>query len=216
MNRSHFGIVALSLMMSAPAVAGVTLIDFEETDIQGDFICDYYADRGIKFDGLLFNDVDYGDFNFEESRVRDLRGMWGSDVDSEAVASGFGVTSVTIGFEATMSAFEDLSFSIARMMDQDITVIARDAVSGELYSRMMVGVETNEVTERTVEQVFFDFNAMFEGFGSGKWIEVAVHNHGGFFGIDDVSYLPSTPVVPGVAPALAGMAGLVGLRRRRR
>lgn len=209
-------VVATSLIISAPAAAGVTLIDFENPEIQGEFIGGYYADLGIKFDGLLFNEVEYGDFTFEESRVRDLRGMWGSDVDSEAVSTGLGVTSVTIGFEATMSAFENLSFAIARMMDQDITVIARDAVSGELFSRSVLAHESNAITERTVEEIFFDFNTEFGELGSGQWSEVAVHNHGGFFGIDDVSYLPSTPVVPGVAPALAGVAGLVALRRRRR
>ena len=215
MIRSRFGIVALSLILSAPAAAGVTLIDFEDPEIQGSLVGSFYSDQGIKFDGLLFNEVDFGEFDFEESRIRDLRGMWGGDVDSEAVATGLGVSSVTIGFEATMSAFEGLSLSIARMMDQDITVIARDAVSGEIVSHMVSGVETDEITERTVEEVFFDFDLMFAG-SSGLWTEIAIHNHGGFFGIDDVSYLASTPVVPGVAPALAGMAGLVGLRRRRR
>lgn len=216
MNRSHVGIVLGSLLCSAHATGGVTLIDFEDIEIQDMFIGDYYSDKGIKFDGLLFDNVDYGDFNFEEARVRDLRGMWGSDIDSEAVSTGLGLSSVTIGFEATMSPFQSLTFSIARMMDQDITVIVRDAESGEIFTKDFLGAETNAVTERTVEEFSFDFDAEFGDLGSGLWSEVAVHNHGGFFGIDDVSYLPSTPVVPGVAPALAGMAGLVGLRRRRR
>ena len=219
MFRTQAVIIVLVSMLATPAMAGLTVIDFEDPDIQGpgQRIGDYYNSLGIKFDGLLFDDVDYGDLNFEEARVRDLRGMWGSDVDAEAVSTGWGISSVTIGFEAVgIDSLSSLSFSIARMMDQDITVIARDAISGELLTRSILGAETNEVTERTVEEIAFDFDTMFGDEASGKWTEVAIHNHGGFFGIDDVAFLPSTPVVPGVAPALAGLAGLVGLRRRRR
>ena len=211
------GILALGLMVAPAAMGGVTVIDFEDDDIQGEMIGDYYIDQGIKFDGLLFNEIEYGDFTFEEARVRDLRGMWGSDIDSEAVSTGLGLSSVTIGFEAVGgSVFETLAFSVARMMDQDISVIARDAVSGELSTWVLEGHETDNVTSRTVEEIFFDFDVIFGSEASGLWSEIAIHNHGGFFGIDDVSYMASTPVVPGLAPALAGMAGLVGLRRRRR
>lgn len=213
---SRVGTIVFGLMVATPAMAGVTVIDFEDTDIQGQTVGDFYNGLGIKFDGLLFQDIDYGDFNFEEARVRDLRGIWGSDTDSEAVSTGFGISSVTIGFEATASAFNSLVFTVARMMDQEITVIGRDANTGDLYTHTIAGGTSQNDPSRTVEEIVLDLDQIFFGGSSvGAWTEIAVHNHGGFFGLDDISYLPSTPV-PGVAPALAGLVGMVGLRRRRR
>ncbi len=219
MIRSRSCIITLGLLLAAPATAGVTSLDFEDSGIANEAVGDYYEGLGIRFDGVLFNNIEYGDFDFEDTHVRDLRGMWGSDIDSEAVATGFGVSSVTIGFESTGAGFESLSFSIARMMDQDITIVARDAGSGEVFSHTIFGVETDSVSSRTVEQIAVELDNLFLGFNgdsTGLWTQIAVHNHGGRFGIDDMSFLASTPVVPGAAPALALVAGVAGLRRRRR
>lgn len=219
MIRSRSCMITLGLLIAAPATAGVTFLDFEDSGIANEAVGSYYEGLGIRFDGALFNNIEYGDFDFEDTHVRDLRGMWGSDVDSEAVATGWGLSSVTIGFESTGTGFESLSFSIARMMDQDITIVARDEGSGDVFTHTIYGVETDTISRRTVEQIAVDLDSLFFGLNgdsTGLWTEIAVHNHGGRFGIDDMSYLASTAVVPGAAPALALLAGVAGLRRRRR
>lgn len=220
MIRSLSSMIAVSLLMAAPATAGVTFLDFEDEGIANEAVGDFYAGLGVKFDGVLFNSIEYGNFEFEDSLVRDLRGMWGSDVDAEVIASGWGISSVTIGFESTGAGFQDLSFNVARMMDQDITIVARDAVTGEVFSQTILGAsdDSDPNVGRTVEEFAVDLDSLLLGFNEnavGLWSEIAVHNHGGMFGIDDMSFLASNSV-PGAAPALALVAGVVGIRRRRR
>ena len=205
------------LLVSSIAMADQVFLDFEQEELVGATLTDFYSDQGITFSGLLFDSVDQGDYDPADPVVRNLRGMWGADYDSEAVSSGFGVTSVTIGFEATNGGFEGLSFLVARIMTQDITVLARNAVTGEISSHFFTGSEETQQSGRTVEEFAVDLDSLFGSASApGVWSEVAIHNHGGFFGVDNISYLAQSVPVPGLAPAMAGLLGLGAMRRRRR
>ena len=210
-------LIPLSLLITMPASAGSVLLQFEEADLQGNLVGDYFADQGITFTGSLFSDIDYDDSPFNDALVRDLAGIWGSDVDAEAVASGSGLASATIGFEAFGAGpLSEVSFSVARILTQEITVIARDHASGLLFSHTFAGHDDgSQESTRTVEEFQVDLDSLFGSVGPMQWTEIAIHNHGGMFGVDNVAYSASTPVVPGVG-AMAGLIGLAGIRGRRR
>ena len=215
-SRIAFAATA-GLLVSSIAMADQVFLDFEQEELVGATLTDFYSDQGITFSGLLFDSVDQGDYDPADPVVRNLRGMWGADYDSEAVSSGFGVTSVTIGFESTNGGFEGLSFLVARIMTQDITVLARDAVTGEISSHFFAASEETEQSGRTVEEFAVNLDSLFGSSSApGIWSEVAIHNHGGFFGVDNISYLAQSVPVPGLAPAMAGLLGIGAMRRRRR
>ncbi len=70
--------------------------------------------------------------------------------------------------------------------------------------------------DRSVEAFSVDLNALLPtGGGSTIWSEIAVHNHGGTLGVDNIAFR-SVSVVPGVVPGLAGVVDIAALRRRRR
>ena len=210
-------IAGLGLAVSSIATADQILLDFEQDEIAGSTVTNYYSDLGITFTGALFDFVDYGDYDAVDPVVRDIASLWGGDVDVEAVAMGSGLSSVTIGFEAVDAGLESLSFMVARILNQDITVVARDAVTGAISSHVFLGSNENSQSGRTVEEFEVNFDSLFGANSvSGLWSEVAIHNHGGFFGIDDVSYLAMSVPVPGVTPILAGLLGIGAMRRRRR
>ena len=123
---------------------------------------------------------------------------------------------MSIGFEATGGAFDRLDLMVARVVTQHIAVLARDASSGEVGSHTFRGSTIDDpVLNRTVEEFPVDLKALFPtGEGSTSWSEIAVHNHGGMFGVDDIAFR-SVSVVPGVAPGPAGVVGLAAVRRRR-
>ena len=160
-------------------------------------------------------------------RVRIQNQAWGlgqlaqkkraTDHDVEAISTGFGLGSVSIGFEALSGAFEGLGFMVARVVTQDITVLARDASTGEIRSHTFYGSTSDDpVLDRTVEEFAVDLDDLFLADGASTiWSEIAVHNHGGMFGVDNIGF-DAVVVVPGVAPGLAGMLGLAAMRRRRR
>lgn len=210
-------IVALSLLITMPASAGSVLLQFEEADLQGGTVGDYFLDQGITFSGTLFNEIDYDESPFADAVVRDLASIWGGDVDSEAVATGSGLASATIGFEAFgTDALAEVSFSVARIITQEITVVARDFQSGQLFSHTFAASGDGSMEDhRTVEEFEVDLDTLFGGLTPMLWTEIAIHNHGGMFGVDNVGYAASTPIVPG-AGAIAGLIGLAGLRGRRR
>lgn len=210
-------IVVLPLLIAMPASAGSVLLQFEESDLQGSTIGDYFVDQGITFSGTLFNEIEYDETPFTDPLVRDLRGIWGSDIDAEAIATGSGLASATIGFEASGSdPLGDVSFSVARIITQEITVIARDYQTGQLFSHTFVASGDGSFGDgRTVEEFEVDLDALFTGLAPRLWTEIAIHNHGGMFGVDNVSFAAALPVVPGVG-AIAGLIGLAGLRGRRR
>ena len=193
------------------------MLDFEQADLVGDAISDQFIDQGISFEGRLFEYADIGDYDLVVPTVRDLRGLWGGDHDVEAISTGFGLGSVSIGFEALSGAFEGLGFMVARVVTQDITVLARDASTGEIRSHTFYGSTSDDpVLDRTVEEFAVDLDDLFLADGASTiWSEIAVHNHGGMFGVDNIGF-DAVVVVPGVAPGLAGMLGLAAMRRRRR
>jgi hypothetical protein len=212
--------VASLLAIGIPAglaSAATYTLNFEETDLAGQTVGDYFASSGISFEGALFNAIDYGGYPVVDPVVRNLRGVWGSDIDTEAVSTGSGLSSATIGFEAVGgSVMSSLTFMVARIISQDITVIAREAGTNQLFTHTFLASGTGINANRTVEEFEVDLNALFgAGLVGKQWLEVAIHNHGGLFGVDNVSYEASIPVVPG-AGALAGFIGLAGLRGRRR
>ena len=151
-------IVALSLLITMPASAGSVLLQFEEADLQGGTVGDYFLDQGITFSGTLFNEIDYNESPFTDAVVRDLAGIWGSDVDSEAVATGSGLASATIGFEAFgTDALAEVSFSVARIITQEITVVARGFQSGQLFSHTFAASGDGSMEDhRTVEEFEVD------------------------------------------------------------
>lgn len=201
---------------ASTASADQILLDFEQADLVGDTISDQFEDLGVTFEGRLFDHVDIGDYDVVVPTIRDLRGLWGSDHDVEALSTGFGLGSVSIGFEAMGGAFDGLSFLVARVVTQDITVLARDAVTGQIHSHTFYGASGGDSLGRVVEEFEVELDALFlTGGDSSIWSEIAVHNHGGMFGVDNIAF-QSVVVVPGVAPGLAGVLGLVALRRRRR
>lgn len=200
-------------MTASSAFGGVVSIDFEEEEIYGSVVGDYYSDRYIKFSGVLFDEVDLPFEDFSEPMVRDLNGVWGNDWDTEAVSTGSGLASAAIGFEVFgATSFEGLTFDVARAVDQEITVIAREAGTSEIFTHTFTA--TYDAAPRTVEEFTVNLEALFAGAESRQWLEIAVHNHGGFFGIDNINYEYSVSV-PG-AGAFAAMVGLAGLRNRRR
>lgn len=210
-------IAGLGLALSSIATADQILLDFEQDEIAGSTITNYYSDLGISFAGVLFDSVDYGTYDAVDPVVRDIHSIWGGDIDVEAVAAGSGLASVTIGFEAVDAGLQNLSFMVARILTQDITVLARDAATGVISSHVFLGSNENSQSGRTVEQFEVDLDSLFSTNSvSGLWSEVAIHNHGGLFGIDDVSYLAMSVPVPGVTPILAGLLGIGAMRRRRR
>ncbi len=210
-------IAGLGLAVSSIATADQILLDFEQEEIAGSTVTNYYSDFGVTFSGSLFNSVDYGNYDMVDPVVRDIRSMWGGDVDVEAVAMGSGLSSVTIGFEAVDQGLESLSFMVARILNQDITVLARDSVTGEISSHLFLGSDEHSQAGRTVEEFEVDLDSLFSSNSvSGVWSEIAIHNHGGYFGIDDISFLAMDAPVPGVTPVLAGLLGIGVMRRRRR
>jgi hypothetical protein len=217
--RSQISIMSLVAICVPAGLASASTytLNFEESDLAGQTVGDYFASSGISFEGALFNAIDYGGYPVVDPVVRNLRGMWGSDVDTEAVSTGNGLSSATIGFEAVGgNVMTSLNFMVARIISQDITVIAREAGTGQLFTHTFLASGSGINANRTVEEFAVDLDALFgTGLTGKQWVEVAIHNHGGMFGLDNVNYQASIPVVPG-AGALAGLIGLAGLRGRRR
>ena len=139
----------------------------------------------LRVDGGV-DEVEYEDSPFNEARVRNLAGIWGGDIDSEAVSTGSGLASSTIGFEAFGSGpLSEVTFSVARILDQEITVIARDYTSGSLFSHTFAAVgDGSQQAGRTVEEFEVNLDDLFAGLDSMQWTEIAIHNHGGMFGVD--------------------------------
>jgi hypothetical protein len=216
--RSHLAI-ASAIALAVPATlasAASVMLDFEDVDLQGQTLISQFESLGISFSGSLFNNIDYGNYAFEQAVVRDLRGAF-SDADVEAVSTGSGLTSATIGFESVAGqTLTAVDFMVARVISQDITIVAVENGTGQTFTHTFSA--TGPESSRVVEEFLVNLDALFgNGFTSRQWSAVAIHNHGGMFGVDNVSYetQPSIPVVPGVG-ALAGFVGLAGLRGRRR
>lgn len=215
--RSRCALITLAaaLPVSMASAATVTL-DFEDAALQGQTVGNYFESNGITFAGTLFTAVDYGGYPVSDPVVRNLRAMWGADIDTEAISTGSGAASATIGFEAVAgNVLSSVNFMVARIISQEITVIAREAGTGQLFTHTFASSGTGGFNDdRTVEEFAVNLDTIFAGLNSRQWTEIAVHNHGGMFGVDNVNYEYSLEV-PG-AGAIAGLLGIAGLRSRRR
>lgn len=217
--RSRITLMALAAALPASmAAANTVLLTFEDETMVGQTITDQFLSDGIRFSVDSFEGIDYGGYPVVDPVVRDLRGAWGSDIDTEAVSTGSGLASATIGFEAADNlVLGSVEFMVARIVTQDITIVAREAGTGAIFSYTFAASGTGAMSDnRTVEEFAVNLDSLFgTGLVGKQWIEVAIHNHGGMFGIDNVNFQASIPVVPGVG-ALAGLIGLAGVRGRRR
>ncbi len=210
MFRKHAFLGAVAVVMSSStAMAGsAQFLDFDDLE-EWTHINTQFVDQGVIFDGDLFRDDIFGDFDFFDPVVRDLTAIWGGDADTEAVAPGlFGLATATLSFEAVEgSVLEEVSFEIARRDNQEITVHAF-AADGQEYTEFF---DAPGWTGLVIEEFEVDLDVLF---GANDWIGVAVHNGGGQFAMDDLSFL-RTPVVPGAGVLATIVPGLAGLRGRR-
>lgn len=217
--RSRITFMALAASLPASmASANTVMLTFEDESMIGQTITDQFLPEGIRFSVEAFENIDYGGYPVVDPVIRDLRGAWGSDIDTEAVSTGSGLASATIGFEAADNrTLGSVEFMVARIITQDITIVAREAGTGAIFTYTFLASGNGGMNDnRTVEEFAVNLDSLFgTGLVGKQWVEVAIHNHGGMFGIDNVHYEASIPVVPGVG-ALAGLVGLAGVRGRRR
>jgi hypothetical protein len=210
-RKNMAALLAVGLM--APAASAATyFIDFEN-QTEGSTITDAFQQYGITFGGTIFDSgYDYGNYPQEDVTVKNLRSIWGSDIDTEAVADGLGSASVTIGFESINGeAMSGISFTVARIKSQDITVVALDS-NGILREHTFAASGSGINADRTVEEFSVSLDSIFNSVNGLSFTSVGIHNHGGKFGMDNLAY---SLEVPG-AGAIAGLVGIAGLRRRRR
>ena len=207
-NQVFVGAIAVAMCSGVTQAASSHFLDFDHV-AEWTRINDQFIDEGIVFDGDLFRHHVLDDIDFMDPVVRNLTAIWGTDVDTELVAPGlFGLATATLSFEAVDgSVLNDLSFEIARRNNQDITVHAI-AADGEQYTEFF---EATGITGLVIEEFVVDLDSLF---GEKDWFGVAVHNGGGQFAMDDLSYL-RTPAVPGAGVLAVVVPGLAGLRRRR-
>lgn len=217
--RSRLTLIALAAAVPASmASANTVMLTFEDETMVGQTITDQFLSDGIRFSVDAFEGIDYGSYPFVDPVLRDLRGAWGSDIDTEAVSTGSGLASATIGFQSVDGlTLGSVDFMVARIVTQDITILAREAGTNAIFTYTFASTGTGSMSDnRTVEEFGVNLDSLFgTGLVGKQWVEIAIHNHGGMFGIDNLSYQASIPVVPGVG-ALAGFVGLAGLRGRRR
>ena len=200
-------------LMAPSASAASYFIDFENQP-EGSTITNAFQQYGITFGGTIFNSYPYGSYPQEDVTVKSLRSIWGDDFDTEAVADGLGSTSVTIGFESLNGeAMSNVSFSVARIRSQAITVVAV-AEDGTFYSHTFAAAGNSMNDQFTVEEFSVSLDSIFAAPLNGlSFTSVGIHNHGGKFGMDNLAYSMEAPGV-GTIAGLVGIAGLRGRRRR--
>jgi len=201
--------IALILLAAGGSHAGQVDIDFNDQPL-GLIEADQFADQGVTFTGDLLPGLELP-FGLEDPRVSDLNGLFGTgDTDLEGIAPGwFGLASATIGFEANPGThLTDVTFDVARRRNQDITIVATTR-SGDALSHTF---EANG-SFLTVEEFGVDLDAIFGG--EFEYAAVAMHNHGGTFGFDNILAASVIPLPHPAALAGAGLAGLAPARRQR-
>jgi len=197
-------------VLATPVLAGDITIDFEDLT-SGTLISDQYASSGVLFTGDIWPNFNIDDFNFELGRARDLQSIFGGDDDIEGVSAGLFLGSSTIGFEVAQAGtyLNDVQFDVARKKNQDITVLALVEGQSNPLSHTFHGAAF--WTGIIVEEFQVDLTSLF---GDFNYVGVAIHNHGGTFGFDNITY--SVAAIPTPTAALLGAGALAGLGATRR